>query len=124
MASGSLQYVLVDLRDVTFFDIDGLEVIQSLNKFCTKKNNMVFGIRVQKHKNKQCHKMLEINDFFSNEQLQEYFRNQEDTEDDDLCVVLEKLQENTPEGIEDEKKAEEPAADDDYKQEAWDAERK
>lgn len=30
MASGSLQYVLMDLRDVTFFDIDGIEVIKSL----------------------------------------------------------------------------------------------
>lgn len=119
MANGSLQYVLVDLRDVTFFDIDGLEVIQSLEKFCTKKNSMIFGIRVQRHKNEKCTKMLEINNYFSNQALQDYFRNQEgqDHEDDDLCVVLEKIQENTPDALED-KPADAPAADDDYKQEA------
>ena len=76
---------------------------------------MIFGIRVQKHRHKACHNMLEINDFFSNVQLQEYFRGQEDTEEDDLCVVLEKLQENTPDAIAEKDDA--PAADDDYKQE-------
>jgi hypothetical protein len=90
MASGSLQYVLMDLRDVTFFDVDGLEVIKSLANFC-KKNNMTFGIRTQRVKEEGCHKMLEINNFFSNDVLREYLRSQKDTEEDDLCTVLEKL---------------------------------
>ena len=119
--SGSLQYVLMDLREVTFFDIDGLEVIKSLHKFCTKKNNLTFGIRTQRHRSEACHSMLQTNHFFSNQQLQDYLENQDNMEDDDLCFVLEKLQEETPE--QEEKMMEAPmeekeAADDDYKQEA------
>jgi hypothetical protein len=61
--------------------------------------------------------MLEINDFFSNDVLQEYLRSQHDNEEDDLCTVLEKLQEETP--MKEEAPMEEKAeGDDDYKQEA------
>lgn len=62
--------------------------------------------------------MLEINDFFSNDVLQEYLRSQQDNEDDDLCTVLEKLQEETPMKGEDTPMEEKPEGDDDYKQEA------
>tara|TARA_B110000285_G_C15097234_1_gene602794 strand:- start:105 stop:293 length:189 start_codon:yes stop_codon:yes gene_type:complete len=62
--------------------------------------------------------MLEINDFFSNDVLQEYLRSQQDNEDDDLCTVLEKLQEETPMKGEDTPMEAKPEGDDDYKQEA------
>jgi len=65
------KYVLADLSNVTFFDIDGLNVFENLHKHATKKENLTFGIRLQKaeHRLKETDGMLDQNDFFSGPDL-------------------------------------------------------
>jgi len=55
------------LSQVTFFDVDGLNVFESLHKYSTKKENFTFGIRTQKveHRTPEQEKMLDLNNFFS-----------------------------------------------------------